>query len=209
MLGVALLAACGTTDDSPADGLAATESVATTEPVDPGSTTPPAAPSDTTAPAGGSEPAAAAGDYQAMSSPAPTSLQVDQRTDPIIDPLPDGEYWSWDYTSDGRNVNFILVQYFVGDACRERFDDCASDNNTLQEPSATVSLSPAAPTSVVWCCPGGSFESYRVSNPEFARLVAGLAPASDAPTGFSYSRSGAVVTVRDGEAVAVDQVFTS
>ena len=175
----------------------------------PGSTPPAVAPSGTTAPTGGSEPAAESGGYQAISSPSAASLQVDQKTNPIIDPLPDGEYWSWDYTSDGQNVSFTLVQYFVGDACRERFDDCASDNNTLQEPSATVSLSASAPTSVVWCCPGGSFESYRVSNREFARLVSGFGPAPDAPAGFAYSRSGAVVTVRDGQAVAVDQVFTS
>jgi LysM repeat protein len=262
-IGLAVLAACSTADDSSADSVAPPESVVATDPVGaagytvvagdtlsaiagragvslsdlvdangwpdgsdhlilpgdvialpqgaraPGSAPPPAAPSDATAPTGGSDPAGTSGGYQAISSPTFASLQVDQKTNPILDPLPDGEYWSWDYTSDGQDVSFTLVQFFVGDACRERFDDCASDNNTLQEPSATVRLSASAPTSIVWCCPGGSFESYRVSNREFARLVAGFAPASDAPAGFAYSRSGAVVTVRDGQAVAVDQVFTS
>ena len=255
VVGVAVLAACSTTDDSSADSVALPESVVPTDPVDsagytvvagdtlsaiadragvslsdlvdangwpdgsdhlilpgdvlalpqgarpPGSAPPP--------PAGGSDPVEESGGYQAISSPPVASLQVDQKTNPIIDPLPDGEYWSWDYTSDGQNVSFTLVQFFVGDACREQFDDCASDNNTLQLPNATVGMSASAPTSVVWCCVGGSFESYRVSNREFARLVAGFAPASDAPAGFAYSRSGAVVTVRDGQAVAVDQVFTS
>ncbi len=255
VVGVAVLAACSTTDDSSVDSVARPESVVPTDPVDfagytvvagdtlsaiadragvslsdlvdangwpdgsdhlilpgdvialpqgarpPGSAPPPSA--------GGSDPVEESGGYQAISSPAVASLQVDQKTNPIVDPLPDGEYWSWDYTSDGQDVSFTLVQFFVGDACRERFDDCASDNNTLQLPSATVGLSASAPTSVVWCCVGGSFESYRVSNREFARLVAGFAPASDAPAGFAYSRSGAVVTVRDGQAVAVDQVFTS
>ncbi len=263
VIGLALLAACGTTDDSSADSGAPPESVVATDPVDsagytvvagdtlsgiagragvslsdlvdangwpdrsdhmilpgdvialpqgarvPGSAPPPAAPTDATTPSGGSDPAEESGDYQAISGPFIASLQVDQKTNPIVDPLPDGEYWSWDYTSDGQDVSLTLVQYFVGDACRERFDDCGSDNNTLYEPSATVSLSASAPTSVVWCCPGGFSESYRVSNREFARLVAGFAPASDAPAGFAYARSGAVVTVRDGQAVAVDQVFTS
>jgi LysM repeat protein len=165
-----------------------------------------AAPLDATAPAGGSDPAGELGGYQAR--PSFASLPVNQETNPIVDPLPDGEYWSVDYTSDGQDVSFRLLQLFTGEACYERFDDCLSDANTLSEPSATVSLSASAATSVIWT-PGNLVESYRVSNREFARLVAGFAPASDAPAGFAYGRFIVVVTVRDGQAVAADQVFQS
>ena len=157
--------------------------------------------------------AAAPAGYELSATPAFDSLRVNQKSDPISDPLPDGHYWSWDYTSDGENVSFTLVQYFYGDACREQFGDgedaCASDNNTLYSPSATVGLADAAATSVVACCDEGSFMSYRVSTSEFARLVAGLASAPDAPAGFTYGPYGVIVTVRNGQAIAADQIFTS
>ena len=149
-----------------------------------------------------------------MATPTFNSLRVNQKSDPILDPLPDGQYWTWGYTSDGDTVRFTLVQYFYGDACREQFGDapdaCASDNNTLATPSTIVELADGAPTSVVTCCNEQSqFVSYRVSTSEFVRLAAGRAPAPDAPAGFTYENYSAVVTVRNGQAVAVDQVFTS
>ena len=120
---------------------------------------------------------------------------------------------SWDYSSDGENVTFTLVQYFYGDACREQFgeseDACASDNNTLYSPNATMGMADTAATSVVTCCDEGSFMSHRVSTREFARLVAGLAPSDDAPPGFTYAPYGVIVTVRNGQAMAADQIFTS
>jgi LysM repeat protein len=157
---------------------------------------------------------ASAGGYEPSEGPRPSSIAANQKSDPIVVPLPDGQYWSWDYTSDGAAVSLTLVQYFVGDACREQFGDsddaCASDNNTLSEPSTTVQLSPTADTSVVACCnDSGQFESYRVSTSEFARLVAGLAPAPDAPTDFTYGAYGVVVDVQNGQAVSAQQIFTS
>ena len=173
---------------------------------------PAAAPVTPAEPSSGST-GASTGGYEAIASPQPTSLLTNSKTSPLTDPLPDGEYWSWDYASDGQNVSFTLVQYFVGDACRAQFGDdpdaCASDNNTLYSPSATMTLAADARTSVVWCCPNGSFSSYRVSTAEFARLVAGLAPAADAPAGFTYGRAGALVTVRNGQAISAEQIFTS
>lgn len=134
---------------------------------------------------------------------------------PILSPLPDGVYWSWTYTSDGYRVDFTLSQYFTGDACTEQFGngngDCASDNNTLFEPSATVSLSAGAgATTVVASNADGSIDAYSVSPAEFARLVAGAAPASDAPSGFAFqSYHPVILTVRNGQVISADQVFTS
>ncbi len=154
------------------------------------------------------------GGYEPSPGPSPASLAANQKSDPIITPLPDGQYWSWDYTSNGKSVSFTLVQYFFGDACREQFGDAddasASDNNTLYEPSATVQLAETAATSVVTCCNNaGQFRSYRVTRSEFARIVAGLAPAADAPSDFTYGRYAVVVTLQNGQAVAADQIFTS
>ena len=151
--------------------------------------------------------------YEPSGTLSVPSFIENQKSDPILDPLPDGQYWSWDYTSDDERVSFTLVQYFFGDACREQFGDaedaCASDNNTLSSPSTTMPLAAAAATSVIACCDDGRFTSYRVSTKEFARLVEGLAPAPDAPEGFTFARYGVIVTVRNGQAIAADQVFTS
>jgi hypothetical protein len=98
------------------------------------------------------------------------------------------QYWRWDYTSNGESVDFTLVQFFVGDACRDQFGDsddaCASDNNAR-------------------------FRSHRISADEFTRVVAGRAPAADAPADYSYADYGVVVTVENGLAVAAEQLFTS
>ncbi len=162
-------------------------------------------PASTAAPVGGG--------YEQLETPTFDSLFANQKSDPISDPLPDGQYWSWDYTSDGENVSFTLVQYFYGDACREQFGDgedaCSSDNNTLYSPSANVALADAAATSVGAWVGDGRFVSYRVSTSEFARLVAGHASAPDTPTGFTYERYAVIVTVRNGQAIAADQIFTS
>ncbi len=173
-----------------------------------------AGPAATTAtpPSGGVT--ASSGGYEPSPSPNPASLATNQKSDPIVAPLPDGQYWSWNYTSDGDNVSFTLVQYFFGDACRKQFgtadEACASDNGTLYEPSATVRLTNTAATSVVTCCDNSSqFGSYRVSTSEFVRLVAGLTPAADAPTDFAYATYAVVVTVQNGQAVAAHQIFTS
>jgi len=223
-LGVALFASCGGSDGTTADEVTTTDAAATTvvggavTTAESASTTVAAPvatpePTETTTAATESAPTAAPAGYELSAPPTFDSLLENQKSDPISDPLPDGQYWSWDYTSDGEDVSFTLVQYFVGDACREQFGDgdeaCASDNDTLYSPSASVTLADAAATSVVACCDEGSFVSYRVSTGEFTRLVAGIAPAPDAPAGFTFAPFGVVVTVQNGEAIAADQIFTS
>jgi LysM repeat protein len=179
-----------------------------------GAAVPPASAGTSDTPAATSGSAATQGGYAPTTGTNPTSLSTNEKTDPIVTPLPDGQYWSWDYTSNGDSVDFTLVQFFVGDACREQFGDsddaCASDNNTLDQPSTTVRLAEGAATSVVSCCDSNaSFRSYRISADEFIRLVAGRAPAADAPGDFNYSDYGVLVTVENGLAIAAEQRFTS
>jgi len=135
-------------------------------------------------------------------------------SDPIEVPLPDGVYWSWEYASAGDSVEFVLSQLFTGDACRQQFGDsaeaCASDNNTLYEPSATITMSPGdQPATVLMSTGPAGFDRFRVSATEFARLVGGQVPAPDAPAGFSFERHPVVIAVSGGEIDSVDQVFMS
>lgn len=139
---------------------------------------------------------------------------VDGATDPITNPLPDGVYWSWTYAPSGDSVEFVLSQLFTGEACRERFGDspeaCASDNNTVYEPSATVMLTPGAGSATVLMSrEAAGFERLAVSTTEFSRLVAGETPAEEAPAGFVFDRHAVVIVIDGGEIDTVDQVFMS
>lgn len=223
---VMILAGCGDTDAAPATTGATDESTSTlattvttstpTTTTTATTTTTTAAPATTTptttAPASTTsvlDPTA--GGYVASESPVGPALG--EKSDPIVEPLPDGTYWSWEYASDGDTVTFTLVQIFFGEACVEQFGDqdaCPSDNNTLMSPSATIEM-PAdqGSASVIMINEQSGFTPYRVSTREFTRLVAGTAPAPDAPPGYEFVPFGTIVTVRDGIAVAADQMFTS
>jgi len=170
--------------------------------------------SDPTSTADGSSDGPAGG-YTHVDHPRVDSLGANGMTDPVLSPLPDGEYWSWDYARAGDGVSFTLVQYFVGDACFEQFgdwDECPSGNNTLSSPTAVVPLAGDARVSVVeMCCAdnGLGYSSLAVSTSEFVRLVGGADPASDALAGYEFVPFGVKVTVRNGQAVAAEQIFTS
>lgn len=218
LVAAAVLAACGSDNDS-ADGgpvtTGAPSASATGETVatPPTITEPPDA-STTTEPVATSPVAETTGRYVPADDDAPPPL-VDGTSDPIENPLPDGTYWSWEYESNGSaTTEFVLSQLFTGDACLRQFGDsdeaCASDNNTLYEPSATTMMSGAVGSATVLSPDGeGGFDRFSVSPVEFSRLVAGRTPAADAPTGFSFERHPVIITVRDGEVAAVDQVFMS
>jgi hypothetical protein len=217
VVAVAILASCGGDDssaDDPPDTSTTLVGSATTNPpapTVPTSTEPPAP--GPTQPVPSAPPDLAFGGYQIASDAAPPLL-VGGKSDPVVSPLSDGVYWSWEYESDGDTIDFVLTQLFTGDACREQFGDddaaCASDNNTLYEPSATVTMPAEAVSVTVLDQDGqGGFDRYGVSPVEFVRLVADLAPASDAPAGFEFERHPVVVTIDDGEVVAVDHVFMS
>lgn len=229
-----VLGACGDDDESAATSVASTSvgaviesvptpesSVATTESgtVDPSTTsaTEPSVGAPTTEqPVVGTTPSdPTIGGWQFIADRQAPELPGNKSA-PILSPLPDGVYWSWSYESNGNTVDFTLSQYFFGDACREQFGDgdvvCASENETLYEPSATVAMSAGTgAATVVAYSANGTFnnDAYSVSSAEFARLVAGMAPASDAPPGFTFQSFAVIVTVRDGQVVAADQVFTS
>jgi hypothetical protein len=230
VLGVASLAACGDSGDS--SGNASTSSAVLSESTV-ATTASPATPRTTvsdvpTSPAG-TEPAVETTESPTTLVVPPSEVDVvtggyeptgaapqlvGGATDPIEVPLPDGVYWSWDYASDGDSVEFVLSQLFTGDACREQFGDspeaCASDNSTLYEPSATITM-PAGTASVTVLASNAEagFERFAIDATEFTHLVAGEAPAPDAPAGFAFEAYGVIVTVSGGEVTAVDQVFIS
>lgn len=197
VVAIAVLAACGSDTDTAETPVETTAGVV-----------------DTTEPATTSVPEPETGGGWELAADREVPPLQDGKSAPISSPLPDGAYWSWDYVSDGSTVEFTLSQYFTGDACREQFGDgdgaCASDNDTLYEPSAKVTM-PAGTGSTTVIADNGEagIDAYRVSPAEFARLVAGEAPASDAPDGFSFQPAAVIVTVRNGEVAAADQVFTS
>jgi hypothetical protein len=139
-------------------------------------------------------------------------VPVGGASDPIEVPLPDGVYWSWEYASAGDSVEFVLSQLFTGDTCRQQFgaEACPSDNNTLYEPSTTITMAPEITSVTVLVAAGEvGFDRFAVSAIEFARLVEGRAPAPDAPAGFSFERHPVVIVVTGGEIESVDQVFMS
>ena len=230
-VGATMLVACGSGDDA-ADATSETTvagSVLESVPASSTATPQPAGNDPSTTVASGPDDEATAGELpDDGSSPAESTvggweLLADRqipalpggKSAPILSPLPDGVYWSWSYVSDGAAVEFTLSQYFTGDACIEQFGDgdgaCASETGTLLEPSASVSMSAGtAAATVIVSNPDGSFDAYSVTSAEFVRLVAGTAPSADAPVGFAFQDYAAViVTVRNGQVVAVDQIFTS
>lgn len=143
-----------------------------------------------------------------------TSPLAGGMSDPISSPLPDGIFWSWQYTSDGSTTRLALSQFFTGDACREQFGDaddaCASDNETLYDPTETVTTSGDGVVTTVLVSDGaGGHDRFGVSAAEFMRLASGQDPAADAPAGYTFEQLPVTVTVRSGEVVALDQFFVS
>ena len=219
LLTVSVLAACGS-DDTSSDGGPDTSAPpsagesGTSQPTTDSTAPEPAVESTASQP---TEPAVTAASAGSAGGYVPVDLAavpvIDGKSDPIEDPLPDGIYWSWEYTSDGDATFFVLSQLFNGDTCRQQFGDtegaCASDNETLYEPSATITMSGRVASATVLSAVAGGFERFGVSPMEFGRLAAGLVPASDAPANFSFERHPVMVTVRGGEPIAVDQVFMS
>jgi hypothetical protein len=218
------LVACGSDGASTSDSTVPSPTTELTSPStvpsSPAPTSPPAAttasaptePAPATAPSTASE--TELGGYVAAPDRSTPAL-VDERTDPIVTPLSDGLYWSWDYAAAGGGIEFTLSQYFVGSACREQFGDadeaCASDNETLYEPSATLSLpgDGAAAVTVLTSSSVAPFDPYEVSPAELVRLVAGADPAPDAPAGYEFIPFPMLLSVTSGEITGADQIFVS
>jgi hypothetical protein len=136
------------------------------------------------------------------------------RTAPITSPLADGVYWADDVsmTPDGRVV-FTVRQDFFGDACVATFgtdpNACLDDRGESDE-SATVALADTSTVTVaVTVIDPTTITAYHIDPDEFVRLVAGKAPAAGAPPGFAFESGSFLVTVRNGNAVSVDQHYVS
>jgi LysM repeat protein len=139
-----------------------------------------------------------------------------ESTDPIVDPMPDGVYWSWtpSVSGDGSTIMFEVVQQFNGDECLEHFGTapgtCSGDIE-FESATATATMRVGSGTASVLFVNGIDVpEAFRVSTEELARLLAGQPPADDAPDEFIADLVDAfVVTVRNGSVVAADQIWIS
>ena len=111
-------------------------------------------------------------------------------------------------------MTFQLIQRIRGQACIDEFGDgadeaCASDSGTINEPSATVTMTAdTADTSVIFY-DNANFLAYRVPADEFIRLAAGQSPSTGAPDGYSWNPWGTYVTIQSGRIVAAHQQFSS
>ncbi len=158
--------------------------------------------------------AATSGGYEATGE-SYVGPALDGSTDPIIEPLPDGVYWSFGpaVSTDGSTITFELVQQFSGDSCREHFvttpDSCLSDID-FESALAAASMRVGSGTATVLYLHGGyDVEAYRTTSEELARLLAGKPPADDAPDDFQYGAHPFVVTVQNGSVTAADQIWIS
>jgi hypothetical protein len=136
---------------------------------------------------------------------------VPDRTQPVTDatPLPDGQYWAPEATvdADGFRLHFTLAQAFFGPGCADALgaDQCDDDAGVLAEPSRDLLVAPEgrAPISVV----DSQQRNYAVTADELVSLIAGNAPAADAPADFVYTPFPYLLTALNGEVVSIQQIW--
>lgn len=226
---VVILAIAAAGDDDPVPAGSSGTTTASVVPTEPGATAAPTgstASTASTAPA--VEPTTAVEPATAAASTTPADDVVDyvpagqyagptfdERTTPVADPLADGLYFSSNYTSDGTTMTFQLIQRIRGQACIDEFGDgadaaCASDAGTINEPTATVTMTASDPseTSVIHF-DNATFLAYRVPADEFIRLAAGQTPSIGAPDGYAWIPWGTYLTIQDGRVVSAHQQFSS
>jgi hypothetical protein len=157
---------------------------------------------------------AACGDKKIVAQPydrAPVPA-VPDRTMPVPTgdaPLPDGQYWSEDVVVvDGFRLRFALSQAFFGPTCATQLsaDACTGDHGLVTDPSREIVVAPEgrAPISVA----ATDQKNYAVTADEIVNLVGGGTPSSDAPAGFAYHPYPYLLTVRTGEVVSMQQIWT-
>lgn len=210
LVGSSFLLACVDDDSEPAgegtavpatDGSAPVETPA---PTDAPTTVP--APVDTPVP---TTEAAGSDEYGPPVSEIPV---LDDRTDPVVEPVPDGTYFSAVAEVVGEEVEMTLTQYFLCDSSTNVPDEptvvCASGFGTLDTPAATV---PLASDAAIVLATGDLSDPTRhtVSAGEFSRLLGGQDPAAGAPTGYAYTTLPFFVEVVDGNVVTASQFYLS
>ena len=136
---------------------------------------------------------------------------VPDRTAPVTDatPLPDGQYWAPEVTvdADGFRLHFTLAQAFFGPGCADELgaDQCDDDAGVRTDPSRDFVVAPEgrAPISVV----DEQQRNYAVPADELVSLIAGNEPSADAPTDYAYTGFPYLLTVLNGEAVSIQQIW--
>lgn len=133
----------------------------------------------------------------------------------ITSPLADGEYGA-EATSDGTTITFVLFRYISSATCAEGLSEeeastaCASP--PLTEPGDGTSLTVAG-SDLDEATVFNGFDlndTWSVDGMELARLLAGEAPAADAPAGFEFMGAFAYrIIVEDGAVVEAHQQFHS
>jgi hypothetical protein len=132
---------------------------------------------------------------------------VPDRTQPVAEPLADGQYWSPSLGVAGDTLGFTLAQAFFGPTCEAELgaDACVDEPGVVDDPSAEVSVAAAdlSTVSVV----SADRTNYAVTGAELATLAGGGAPSAEAPDGFTYVPYPFLVTVRDGVVVEARQIW--
>lgn len=132
----------------------------------------------------------------------------------VSSPVVDGDYGA-EATSDGTVITFVLGRIVSWETCAEGMtDDEASDacaSPPLWEPGEGTSISVAgSDLDEVTVINGFDANNvWSVDGEELARLIAGEAPASDAPDGFQFYNWTYLITVAGGDVVAADQQWHS
>jgi hypothetical protein len=180
-----------------------------------GATTPDTLPATSAARLDTTTPGGALGGYEEVTAEQLLPLAADGKSDPITDPLGDGVYYALAYTltEDGSAVRFDLARFISAEACIDELGtvpdgtvDQAPCYGGVEDTAATASVTMLVdgPTPVILVTP--DFRFFRVTAAELGRLLAGEAPAADAPPGFEYQPHWrAMVEVVDGEIARVNQ----
>jgi hypothetical protein len=164
---------------------------------------------------GGTTVVVAPGGYTEVAADQLLTLAADGKSDPITDPLGDGVFYATAYsvTDGGSSVRFDLARFISTETCIEELDTVPADTvdqqscyggveDTTATASTTLPIDSSAPVILVT----QDYRFFRVTAVEFARLLAGEAPAPDAPRGFEYQPYWrAMIEVVDGNVVRVNQ----
>jgi hypothetical protein len=191
-----------------------TPAVSATEVTTPTETTFDTLPATSAAATGATTPGVAPGGYEEVGADQLLPLGADGKSDPIADPLGDGVYYAIAYSpTDDGSVRFDLARFISAETCIDELDTVPGGTvdqqgcyggveDTDATASVTMPLDGATPVILVT----QDFRFFRVTAAEFARLLAGEAPAPDAPPGFEYQPYWrAMVEVVDGEVARANQ----
>lgn len=165
---------------------------------------------------------AALGGYRLLGpEEEPLPLGADGTSHPVSDPLADGLYFADTYglTADGAGVRFNIARFMSTEACIATLDTVTDGTidpsgcygghvDTSSTAVVTRGIDSNFPVVLVFD-DRGSVSYLEVTSEEFARLLKGELPASDAPAGYEFRRWPAMVEVVDGTVQRLNQRWSS